>query len=84
MTPVRQRAHLMRMQIGDAMAKLIMFKSPEVAERLRSSGFSIFKQNLGKDQYFAVEDTPASHQALMSMKAQFDLSNIKIADKLYF
>ena len=76
--------HLTRMRIGDAMGKLIMFKSPEVAERLRASGFSIFKQNLGKDQYFAVEDTNASHQALMSMKAQFDLSDIKIADKLYF
>ena len=66
------------------MAKLIMFKSPEVAERLRASGFSIFKQNLGKDQYFAVEDTPASHQALMSMKVQFDCSDIRYADKLYF
>ena len=66
------------------MAKLIMFKSPDVADCLRSSGFCVFKQNLGKDQYFAVEDTPASHQALMTMKAQFDLSDIKIADKLYF
>ena len=66
------------------MAKIIMFKSPDVADCLRSSGFCVFKQNLGKDQYFAVEDTPASHQALMSMKAQFDLSDIKIADKLYF
>ena len=64
--------------------KLIRFKNPDVAGMLRSSGFCVFKQNLGKDQYFAVEDTPASHQALMSMKAQFDLSDMKIADKLYF
>lgn len=64
--------------------KLIMFKSPDVADRLRASGFCIFKQNLGKDQYFAVEYTPASHQALMTMKAQFDCSDIRYADKLYF
>ena len=66
------------------MAKIIMFKSPDVADCLRSSGFCVFKQNLGKDQYFAVEDTPASHQALMLMKAQFDIPDIKIAAKLYF
>lgn len=66
------------------MAKLIMFKNPEVADRMRASGFCILKQNLGDDHYFAVEDTPASHQALMTMKVQFDLSDIKIADKLYF
>ena len=66
------------------MAKLIMFKNPEVADWMRASGFCIFKQNLGNDHYFAVEDTPASHQALMTMKVQFDLSDIKIADKLYF
>ena len=64
--------------------KLMMFKNPEVAERLRASGFAIFKQNLGSEKYFAVEDTPASHQALMLMKAQFDIPDIKIADKLYF
>ena len=67
-----------------AVGKLIMFKNPEVADKMRASGFCIFKQNLGNDHYFAVEDTPASHQALMTMKAQFDLSDIKIADKLYF
>ena len=67
-----------------AVGKLIMFKNPEVADKMRASGFCIFKQNLGTDHYFAVEDTPASHQALMIMKAQFDLSDIKIADKLYF
>ena len=67
-----------------AMGKLIMFKNPEAADKMRASGFCIFKQNLGTDHYFAVEDTPASHQALMTMKAQFDLSDIKIADKLYF
>lgn len=67
-----------------AVGKLIMFKNPEVADKMRASGFCIFKQNLGTDHYFAVEDTPASHQALMTMKAQFDLSDIKIADKLYF
>ena len=66
------------------MGKLIMFKNSEVADKMRASGFCIFKQNLGTDHYFAVEDTPASHQALMTMKAQFDLSDIKIADKLYF
>lgn len=66
------------------MAKIIMFKSPDVADCLRSSGFCVFKQNLGKDQYFAVEDTPASHQALMTLKAQFDCSDIRFADKLYF
>lgn len=67
-----------------AVGKLIMFKNPEVADKMRASGFCIFKQNLGTDHYFTVEDTPASHQALMTMKAQFDLSDIKIADKLYF
>ena len=67
-----------------AVGKLIMFKNPEVADKMSASGFCIFKQNLGTDHYFAVEDTPASHQALMTMKAQFDLSDIKIADKLYF
>lgn len=61
-----------------------MFKSLDVADCLCASGFCVFKQNLGKDQYFAVEDTPASHQALMSMKAQFDCSDIRYADKLYF
>lgn len=64
--------------------KLMMFKSPEVAEKLRASGFAIFKQNLGNEKYFAVEDTPASHQALMMLKAQFDCSDIRFADKLYF
>lgn len=64
--------------------KLMMFKNPEVADRLRTSGFAIFKQNLGNEKYFAVEDTPASHQALMTLKAQFDCSDIRFADKLYF
>ena len=64
--------------------KLMMFKNPEVAERLRAPGFALFKQHLGSEKYFAVEDTPASHQALMSMKAQFDCSDIRYADKLYF
>ena len=67
-----------------AVGKLIMFKNPEVADKMRVSGFCIFKQNLGTDHYFAVEDTPASHQALMTLKAQFDCSDIRFADKLYF
>lgn len=66
------------------MKKLMMFKNPELAEQLRSSGFVLFMQNLGDEKYFAVEDTPASRQALMTMKAQFDCSDIRYTDKLYF